>query len=86
MKAEMHIRSQKSRGSGNNTWGGPDTYVAVTLTPNGVECPQILRQDVLAKRGIKLIYCGEGYSEHRGPRSSLGKAIAEAKSIVAKNS
>jgi len=82
MNIEMHIRSQKSRGSGANTFGGPDTCVAVTYTPDDQVCPRYLNRKVLAMRGIKIINCGEGYSEHRGPRSMLGQAIAEAERLV----
>lgn len=76
--AQVHIRSQRSVGSSANRFGGPDRYVAVTIAPVGVEVPLVLRRDVLEKRGITIKYFGEGYSEHTGPRSMLGRAIAAA--------
>lgn len=79
MTYEIHTRSQKSVGSGPGKFGGPDTYVAVTATPEGVETPRYLNRSVLAKRGIKIFYFGEGYSKHSGPRSMLGRALAEAR-------
>ena len=80
----IHNRSQHSRGSSAHRFGGPDTYVAVTVAPQGVQVPYTLRRDVLAMRGIELIYCGEGYSKHSGSRSMLGQAFAHAQAIVAR--
>lgn len=82
IKVEMHERSQKSIGSGQGKFGGPDTYIAVTYTPDGKVCPKVLNHKVLTNRGIKCIYCGEGYSLHRGPRSMLGQAIAKGKRLL----
>lgn len=79
----IHTRSQHSVGSSSHRFGGPDTYVAVTVAPAGVAVPYTLRRDVLAKRGIQLIYCGEGCSRNCGQRSMLGKAVTKAQSIVA---
>lgn len=79
----IHTRSQHSHGSSANRFGGPDVYVAVTIAPAGVQVPYVLRRDVLAKRGIEIRYCGEGYSRHSGPRSMLGQAIARAKNVQA---
>jgi hypothetical protein len=76
--AQVHIRSQHSNGSSAHRFGGPDTYVAVTVAPAGVAVPYVLRRDVLARRGIEIRYYGEGYSRHSGPRSMLGRAIAAA--------
>ena len=81
--ATVHVRSQHSRGSSNNKFGGPDRYVAVTIADEGVEVPYCLNDKVLAKRGIEIRYCGTGYSKNAGPRSALGQAIAEAKRIAA---
>ena len=81
MQYALHIRSQHSRGSSKG-FGGPDTYVAVTVAPNGVTVPYVLNSDVLAKRGIRIKYFGEGYREHDGPRSALGKTIAAARSWI----
>jgi hypothetical protein len=77
--ARVHIRSQHSNGSSAHRFGGPDTYVAVTLAPAGVEVPYNLRRDVLRRRGIQIRYFGEGYSKHTGSRSMLGQAMAEAR-------
>jgi hypothetical protein len=81
MKAEVHIRSQHAK-CGRSGFSGPDAYVAVTLTPDGVEVPLYLNQNVLAKRGIEIHYFGEGYNRYRGPKSALGKAIAAAKKFA----
>jgi hypothetical protein len=82
MQYQVCIRQQRSRGSSANTFGGPDTYVAVTAAPDGVEVPYTLNTDVLKKRGIKLIHFGEGYSKHWGPRSALGRAFQAAHDYV----
>lgn len=82
--AEVHIRSQHSRGSFAHRFGGPDTYVAVTVAPAGVEVPRVLRRDLLRRRGIDLHYFGEGYSQHSGPRSMLGQALAAARAFAAR--
>jgi len=78
MKAEVHVRSQHSRGSSAHTFGGPDTYVAVTVAPDDAVVPRVLNEKILRKRGIKIRYFGEGYKEHDGPRSMLGMALARA--------
>jgi hypothetical protein len=78
--AQVHVRSQKSVGAGGpGQFGGPDTYVAVTVSPHGVDVPYTLRADVLAKRGIALVYFGEGYAAHQGPRSALGQELESAR-------
>jgi hypothetical protein len=83
MKAQLCIRSQHSVGASKG-FGGPDTYVAVIWCANdAVAMPYVLRQDVLAHRGISYQYVGEGYSQHRGPKSMLGRAIAAAKAFIA---
>ena len=82
--AHVEIRSQHSRGGGNGSFGGPDTYVAVQVVPAGFDPLKTLNRSVAAKRGIKIIHCGEGYSEHQGPRSMYGKALAEARQIADK--
>lgn len=79
---QKHVKSQHSNGSCTHMFGGPDTYVAVTVAPEGVETPEVLRLSLLEARGIEFIYCGEGYSMHRGPRSMLGKALAKANRII----
>jgi hypothetical protein len=81
MKAEVHIRSQHAK-KGRSGFSGPDAYIAVTIAPEGVEVPYPLNQTVLAKRGIEIHYFGEGYREHQGPKSSLGRAIAAAQNFA----
>lgn len=83
MKYEVHVRSQHSKGSSNGQFGGPDTYVAVTMAPDNAEVPRALNQTILQRRGIKIRYFGEGYSQHRGSRSKLGRAVAWASTFVA---
>jgi len=83
MKAFIEMRTQHSVGSGNG-FGGPDTYVAVQVVPDGVERLKQLRRDTAAKRGIKIIYCGEGYSSRQATtRSMLGAAKEKARQIAA---
>ena len=80
--AYVEIRGQHSRGSSSNQFGGPDTYVAVQVVPDGVERLKALNRKLAEQRGIEIIVVGEGYSKHDGPRSSLGKAIARAEEIA----
>jgi len=82
MQYEIHTRSQHSKGSSSNTFGGPDTYVAVTIAPDGVVVPKVLNRKLLASRGIKIKYFGEGYAKHSGPRSMLGRAIKAAENYI----
>jgi hypothetical protein len=81
MKYQVHIRSQhaKRRRGG---FSGPDTYVAVTGTPEGVEMPYVLNQATLMKLGIEIFYFGVGYNQHTGPKSALGKATAAAEKFA----
>lgn len=79
----LEVRSQKSRGSGQGGFGGPDTYVAVQSVPAGVQPLLALNAKVAAKRGIKITHFGEGYSRSSGPRSALGLGIAAAKAFIA---
>ena len=79
---QIVTRSQRSRGSSANRFGGPDMYVAVLEIPIGVEIPRTLNRRVLAMRGIKFYHCGEGYSRHTGPRSMYQAALAEAREFV----
>lgn len=78
----LEVRSQHSRGAGNGRFGGPDTYVAVQIVPPGVEPLRVLNRKVAARRGIKIVYFGDGYSQHKGPRSLLGQAIVAAKAFI----
>ena len=83
MKIQKHVRSQHSVGSSNGCFGGPDTYVAVTICPDDQTVPSVLNQQVLTRRGIKFIYCGEGYSSRQTTtRSALGAALEKADRIV----
>ena len=78
--AYVEIRGQHSL---DERWqGGPDTYVAVQIVPDGVERLKTLNRKIAERRGIEIRRIGEGYSEHRGPKSSLGKAIARAEKIA----
>jgi hypothetical protein len=78
--AKVFVRTQKSRGSYYERFGGPDKYVAVVTAPKNVEIPDdmILRTDTLKRKGMKIKKFGSGYSKNSGPRSSLGRAKKEA--------
>jgi len=80
--ARVEVRSKHSRGVGPRRFGGPDTYVAVQVVPERVEPLRRLDRKAAARRGIELIYVGEGYAKHFGPRSTLGEAIRKATEIV----
>ena len=81
-KAYVEIRSQHSVGSGSG-FGGPDTYVAVQIVPDGVEPLRSLNSRVASKRGIRIIQCGEGYSRNQATeRSMLGAALAKGQRIA----
>lgn len=82
MKAFVEIRSQHSVGGASNRFGGPDTYIAVQVVPDGVQPLKQLRQSVALKRGIRIIHCGEGYRKNDGPRSAYGQALAIAETIA----
>lgn len=83
MKAYVEIRQQHSRGGSSSRWGGPDTYVAVQVVPEGVKRLKVLNHNHAAQRGIKIIYCGEGYGNRcKTERSMLGAAIAKAERIA----
>ena len=81
MYKQLRVRSQKSVGAGNGKFGGPDRYICVLWSAQDVEYPYNTNQAVLAKRGISCKYFGEGYSRSSGPRSALGRALAEAKAF-----
>jgi len=53
--AYIEVRSQHSRGSSAHQFGGPDTYVAVQMVPEGVEPMSALIQSAADKRGIIII-------------------------------
>ena len=71
MTAHVEVRSQHSVDSSNGQFSGPNAYVVVQGVP-------------AQSRGIRIIYCGEGYKEHQGPRSVLDQAIAKAEKMVEK--
>jgi hypothetical protein len=58
--AYLEVRSQHVVG----TWPkcGPDRYVAVQIVPAGVEPLKCLNMAAAKRRGIQIVYCGEGYS------------------------
>jgi hypothetical protein len=83
--AYVEVRSQSPKGSSSGGFSGPDTYVAVQVVPEGVTPLTTLNRNVASKRGIKIIYCGEGYSNRQAtPRSMLRQAKAEAQQIAEK--
>lgn len=81
MKAFIEIRSQHAKG----TWPkqGPDTYVAVQVVPKGQTRLSYLNNKVAQKRGIQIIYCGEGYRERCATnKSMLGQAKENAENLA----
>jgi len=75
--AHVEIRSQSPKGS------GPDTYFMVQVVPDGVEPLVRLDRKAAVRRGIELIYCGEGYSKRQvTPRSMYNQALAEAERVA----
>ena len=82
MKALIEVRSQKSRGSSNGKFGGPDKYIAVQVVPDNSEPLSSLREDIASKRGIQIIYCGEFYSRSTGPRSRYADAMRYAQEVA----
>lgn len=81
MTRHLCIRSQHAK-TGRSGFAGPDIYIAVQEVPDGVEPLKALRADSARKRGIRIVYFGEGYSKHRGPRSAYGKALAAARAYL----
>jgi hypothetical protein len=82
-QAFVEIRSQHSRGSSSNTFGGPDTYVTVQIVPEGQTRLRCLNYKHAKKRNIRLLYCGEGYSKNQATeRSMLGAAIKKAEDLA----
>lgn len=45
--------------------------------PEGAKIPKVMNQKVLAMRGIKFIYCGEGYSTHTTRSTSMLRAAIQ---------
>lgn len=83
MQYILEIKSQKSVGSGPNTSGGPDRYVAVQCVPEGVPPLKSLQERAARLRGIRIKVFGQGYARNTGPRSALGRAIAKAEAWIA---
>jgi hypothetical protein len=83
MTAHIETRRQHSVGSARGGFGGPDTYVAVQVVPTGTVRLKCLNRETARKRGIDIIYCGDGYSANqKTQRSMLGRALAEARRIA----
>jgi len=78
--AHVEVRSMSAKGSWPHR--GPDRYVAVQVVPDGVVPLKALNKYVAACRGIEIIFCGSGYYNRTGPRSSFGQALAEAEQIA----
>ena len=82
MQYWLEERKQKSRGKSKNRFGGPDAYIAVQVVPDD-EIP-LIRLDAKAakRRGIQIIYFGEGYIKNQGEKSMYGKALAKALAYI----
>ncbi len=81
MRAFLETRQQPTKGSFPRQ--GPDTYVSVQVVPHGVEPLTTLNREAAKRRGIKLLYCGEGYStRQKTGRSMLSAALEEGQRIV----
>lgn len=84
-KAYVEIRSQSPKGVGSWPRTGPDVYVAVQVVPDGVDKLTVLNKKVASKRGIDIIWCGEGYSNRCiSSNSMLNIAITKAESLAKK--
>ena len=79
-KAYVEERTQKATGQWPRQ--GPELYVAVQVVPDGVVKLKALNNSVAEKRGIKIIYCGEGYGRNYGPRSAIYAARRKAEQIA----
>lgn len=71
---------------GSSGWAGPGLEIRLVtarrvLTPD--ELTHSHEDSWLAKNGIKVVPCGTGYWNRRGPRSNYGQAIAYAKELAA---
>ena len=81
--AYLETRAQKSIGSSNGAFGGPDTYIAVQVVPDGTEKLVYLNRRAAKRRGITIHYFGEGYSKNqKTERSMLGRALVDAQNFV----
>jgi len=75
-KAIVEVRKQSPRGKWPKI--SPDIYVMIQVVPHGAIPLKRLDKKAACNRGILLLHIGEGYSQHRGKRSSLGKALEVA--------
>lgn len=81
MHAYVETRSQKTKGSWPRQ--GPDTYIAVQIVPPGQHRLMVLNRKAANNRGIKIIYCGEGYqNRQKTHQSMLGRAKQKASKIA----
>jgi hypothetical protein len=78
----VEVRSQKSKGAGRNKFGGPDTYIAVQVVPEGVTRLAVLNEKIARKRGIVIRFFGEVYYQHQGPRSRYAHTLARAQAYA----
>ena len=83
MKYSMEHRSQRSK-RGRFGFHGPDHYTAVVGVPDDQEFPSVLNAQRILKRGGRVIYCGEWYGQHRGPRSAYQDAVNYARMTIAR--
>jgi len=80
MRAIAEIRSQRRRGG-----HGPDTYFAVQVVPDGVQPLLSPNRKAAKRRGIEIIYCGEGYSgRQQTGRSMYNQAKRKACEVAAR--
>ena len=70
--AYIEVRSQCAKGAWPHS--GPDRYIALQIVPQGVEPLRALQSAAAERRGILLVYCGEGYWNRTGLRSAYGRA------------
>ena len=68
-KAFVEKRSQKRVGTPPKA--GPDTYFVVQVVPVGKPRLKVLNTKIAAKRGIDIIFCGDGYSNRQTKSTSM---------------
>ena len=71
-----HIEHRKQAARGTWPRQGPDVYFAVQVVPQGIEPLKYLNRQAAERRGIAIIYCGEGYSTRTGPKSVIWTLLA----------
>jgi hypothetical protein len=81
-------RSQHAK-RGRSGWSGPGEYVMVVRwvdNGDGVGNPanNSLSEPNRKKFGWRWWFCGEGYWNHTGPKSAIGKAVAYAHDLAEK--